>query len=397
MFSGDDNVNFCVLPWHSLTVNTDGTSRPCCKIQTPTDGTYRFGNLLEQPIDQVWNSEGLKKLRTQFINNEKPEVCRNCWKEEAAGVRSLRQEYLHLTEKYLNSPVPVKPPSKLTLQLSNKCNLKCRICSPNLSSTFFSEAKDIGDLGSSEKLDEKNYSRTKIIDDPSKLEAFQRWATNIESIEFFGGEPMLNNENRLVEKILVENGSSEQISLLYNTNSTIFPTDAAKIWPKFKLVELQLSIDDIEDRYEYQRFPAKWENVQKNIKKYEELKTDNGNITVCFFCTVNVFNVWYMPEYLDWKSIHFPKIPLRINFLHDPFWFSITNLPKSAKDCIREKYRKSKYANSPELIQIETYLFSANDMEEYWRKFKPSVQVRDQARKQSFEKIFSEFFLACGL
>ena len=64
---------------------------------------------------------------------------------------------------------------------------------------------------------------------------------------------------------------------------------------KNKNVEFLFSIDDIGDRFEYLRYPAKFKNVQKNIQKAKDM---GFNISVT--PTISSINVWYVPEFMPW-------------------------------------------------------------------------------------------------
>ena len=73
-----------------------------------------------------------------------------------------------------------------------------------------------------------------------------------------------------------------------------------EIWPHFKRIELAYSIDDIGNRFEYQRHPAKWNVVHENILKFKNSGLKNLSTQVC--TTINLFNVAYLDElapYID--------------------------------------------------------------------------------------------------
>jgi MoaA/NifB/PqqE/SkfB family radical SAM enzyme len=51
------NRAFCILPWIHMHVWPNGNAMPCCIA----DSTKPFGNLKENTIEEVWNSENYKE------------------------------------------------------------------------------------------------------------------------------------------------------------------------------------------------------------------------------------------------------------------------------------------------------------------------------------------------
>ena len=124
----------------------------------------------------------------------------------------------------------------------------------------------------------------------------------------------------------------------YNTNGTKYPEEAPEIWKHFKTVEIAFSIDDVEQRFEYQRTNAVWTEVCDNIVKFKELKKQYTNIKLQVCCTVNVFNVRYLDTVAQWimrQNFDF----VYWNVMHDAWYFSAAAMPDSAKQKIIEHLR----------------------------------------------------------
>jgi len=198
--------------------------------------------------------------------------------------------------------------------------------------------------------------------------------------------------------LLVSAQVAKDITLLYNTNTTLFSDALIETWMKFKKVTVCLSVDDIEERFEYQRNPAKWDIVEKNVKKYSEIKSTK--IDVMLFCSVSNFNVWYLPQYIMWATENTPQLRIALNLVHNSSEFCITNLPKSLKSKIRKKYELS-IANrevpaGTELIEkmmgILSFMESKEDLPEKWSDFLKEVKKIDKRRGQDFESVFPLFF-----
>ena len=78
---------------------------------------------------------------------------------------------------------------------------------------------------------------------------------NVQHLEFFGGEPLLNITQFELLEHLVESGRSKDITLYYNTNATQqTPERLQRAWKEFKSIEISCSIDGIEDKFEYPRW-----------------------------------------------------------------------------------------------------------------------------------------------
>ena len=70
--------------------------------------------------------------------------------------------------------------------------------------------------------------------------------------------------------------NKSQIYLNYNTNGTILPNqELQQLWAEFKLVQLDFSIDDVGNRFEYQRYPAQWNTIENNLQWYIEFAPHN--------------------------------------------------------------------------------------------------------------------------
>ena len=116
--------------------------------------------------------------------------------------------------------------------------------------------------------DQYNYKRKLLKDGAWPREVSAVWTEldsimeNIDLMEFTGGEPMMIQEQFDLLKSAVKNGHSKNIKVHYNTNGTHYVQDAIdNIWPNFKTVELAFSIDDIGEKFEYQRYGANWNEV----------------------------------------------------------------------------------------------------------------------------------------
>lgn len=66
----------CDWPWTGMYISYDGYVMPCCMTATPD--RINFGNIREQGVEAVWNSEALEAFRGQLDSDDAPEVCKSC-------------------------------------------------------------------------------------------------------------------------------------------------------------------------------------------------------------------------------------------------------------------------------------------------------------------------------
>jgi pyruvate-formate lyase-activating enzyme len=330
------NNTFCVLPWVSLEANPIGTVRQCCLADDEiVDDTGQKFKLLNANFSDIINSQHMKDLRTQFLQGEKPKTCRKCWNEEDAGRTSKRMHTLDRLKHMIGDQTwtqAAKPLMFLDLKLGNICNLKCRICGSWSSSQYAAE-----ELKWIKKEDQKTsyaYQMLKAGNWPKENQTFwqqiDHHLDNIRYIEFTGGEPFLIQEHFDMLQGIVNRGIAGQVEIHYNTNGTQYPEHAPAIWQHFKTVEIALSIDDVGERFEYQRSNADWTEVLTNVVKFKKLKTQMSNVQLQCCTTVNVLNIRYIKHVAEW--INYQGFDFVYwNMLHDPWHLSIAALPASAK------------------------------------------------------------------
>jgi len=338
---------FCVLPWISLETSPIGTVRPCCLAEEEIKD--ELGNkfkLITTDLATVQKSDYMQNLRSAFLAGEQPQTCRKCWNEERAGRTSKRMHTLNRLKHIVTDSTwteDAKHLKFLDLKLGNICNLKCRICGSWSSSQF--AAEEI-------KFDGKN----SIHHDMLKDGAWPRENSNfwndintlideISYIEFTGGEPFMIKEHFELLDTIVDLGIADRVEIHYNTNGTQYPEHAADTWKHFKTVEIAFSIDDLHDRFEYQRTNAKWSEVQENISKFFELKKKYNNIQLQVCSTVNVFNVMYLEDLANWIDTQDFDF-VYWNMLHEAYYLSVSTMPEQAKNTAVQRLQASNVSES---------------------------------------------------
>lgn len=378
--------NFCILPWTAMEVQPNGTVKPCCMYKDTLKNPNGQEYLIQKDnIDDILNSDELNEIKQRFLSGTQPRGCHRCWMEEISGKDSKRirdnQKYQHLIKE--DVIFDEAKPRYLDLKLGNICNLKCRICGPQYSSRWITEKKRY------DKLDGivENYER---LDWPEKSEKF--WETveslipNLEHLDFTGGEPfMISQHFDLLEKI-VSSGRANKISLHYNSNGTQLPMKALKeIWPHFKYVDVHFSIDGIGKQFEYQRHPAKWNDALTTMSVFKQYVKPNFDIKICH--TVNIFNVFYLPEFLDWAKSFGMNVYL--NNLHEPKYYNVSTIPYTAKVKIQKKLEDY---NGQNLNSVINFMMNSNTQSQFMT-FESHIKRMDIVRSESFAATFPELAL----
>lgn len=348
---------FCVLPWISLEATPTGTVRPCCLAddELVDDAGGKF-SLLTADFGAIQNSRAMTRLREQFLAGEQPQTCRKCWSEERAGRTSKRMHTLdRLKHMGISSEWTrdAKPLMFLDLKLGNICNLKCRICGSWSSSQF--AAEDIAQLPREEQKKSHAYTMLRAGAWPRENQQFwreiDRHLNDIRYIEFTGGEPFMIEEHFDMLQGMVARGIAPQVEIHYNTNGTQYPERGRAIWRHFRKVEIAFSIDDLGDRFEYQRSNAEWNLVCENMDRFRDLKEIHANIHLQICATVNVFNVRYIDQLAAWLDRNTDSFEFVYwNVMHDAWYFSIACLPDPAKRVVADHLRQ---ATVPQQYQKE--------------------------------------------
>jgi MoaA/NifB/PqqE/SkfB family radical SAM enzyme len=285
-----------------------------------------------------------------------------------------------------------KPLMFLDLKLGNICNLKCRICGSWSSSTFATEELQSLSPGEDRK---SNYHYQMLRagawprENPIFWKEIDQVVDQIQYIEFTGGEPFMIKEHFDLLRKLVDRGLAHNIELHYNTNGTQWPQGAEDIWRNFQHVEIAFSIDDVEQRFEYQRTGADWNNVNYNLQLFQEMRARNSNISLQVCCTVNIFNVLYLPMVAQWiepQGFDF----VYWNMLHDAPQHCIANLPESVKNKIAEHLKQSQFSEvyKKDIQGVIDFMFSRPGTDE--KDLIKNIRTLDQRRSESLRTVAPE-------
>lgn len=268
----------CIDAFKNLNVvnyNESTYVSPCCAspIVRLKSKTVEFENI-----------QYLKNVRNTWNQEVFPTACASCQSAESAGIgsRRLGSNQWYKDNGYDNNDVELL---RLDYWVGDTCNLRCTICGPQYSSAWKQELQ----ISSALRKPATNHFWKQM--DLSTL----KW------VHFNGGEPLLSkNHVEFLEALT----NKDQIYINYNTNATVLPNQQlVDLWQQFKLVQLDFSIDDIEERFEYQRYPANWNQVKSNLQWYIDHAPHN-----CMFAvntTVSVLNHFNLENLNSWLTNNF--------------------------------------------------------------------------------------------
>jgi hypothetical protein len=404
---------FCTIPWSSIEINNLGYFRVCCVSNSVDDnqgiGKNKDGqwmHVLKDDILDSLNSDLHKSIRNAQLKNEYHSNCKTCQlrdqvsdEEKMSRGRRLFHsiELNNLTGNKFPSWDDVqkdqdlwkKGPVSLDLKLGNLCNLMCAHCDPINSSQWvdlWADAYSEIDNGASQKVGDLpriNFSKksngrfeikeTQWVQDIRWHEQFKKISRQLVHIYVTGGEPMLVPwHDEMLDYLIVE-GLSQRIVLEYDSNFTAINDLLIQKFKNFKSVIMRVSIDGIEDTYEWIRWPGKWQKVQQNILQNKSMIKE---VTGCLM----PYNAWNLIDSEKWVILNNLKSTWR--FIMTPSHLNLRVFPKEMKKELIDIYRSFP---TPECKKAANYLeqsFGEEDENEIlkfikWADFLSSNRKKD--------------------
>jgi organic radical activating enzyme len=365
---------YCPLPFGHTLVQTNGSFQVCCQHKTPDKYLV---NINQHPY-RVWNqSQYLQEIQESFKNNQRHPGCHRCWKNEELGQPSQRTR--QLTEYKLLKVIDCSQkiwPSVVEVQLGNLCNLKCLMCNEQDSSALLAENQQLG-IAINQQTD-FNWTNQGFDNLKQLLESRPK------IINIRGGEPFYNKDLlHLIQNLPAE---SYQQSLLHiTTNATRWSPEWKEALKKFKLVRLMLSIDAVDDLYEYIRFPGKWQDVVTNVADMKQC----SNVKLLINAVVQNLNILNIGPLIKWSQEQ--NIHLELDQLSRPEYFVLTNLPDNLKTTACKHIQSVLATQLPDhirnfLTNCLTQLTNSKFDPVLWQQFQNIIDMRDTTRGNSYKE-----------
>lgn len=390
------NNRLCAHAWTGLHVWPNGETSPCCDyVGVIVDRRDTPCNIKKHTIKEILNSDYMVQIRKKFVQGIPVPGCENCTVSEQAGGESK-----HSLTPYKLANIyglidweaedPMVNLGFVGGHMGNLCNLKCRICSPVFSSSIAAEeletVKDVKAHPVYRLLVNNRWSKQS----DEFWSRLRNHADQVCNFELLGGEPLLLKENLEFMQWLVDQGHSQRAIFEFVTNGTQYPAifDQAD---RFRRLAITLSIDNTGKRFEYERSGADWNTVVANLQKFVQ----NPALTVGVSITVNIQNVLYLPELVEWLQQqginHY-----YYNMLHEPAYLSVDQLTPRAKALVLDALTKNNltkfHSEKLQYVINCVQLAETSDGQEFCQR----MQAKDQLRNENFILTHHEVAQAMG-
>jgi len=266
---------FCTAPWTNLNIDQTGRVMPC------TFSAYELGNIKQTPIQQILLDGKIKNLKQTIAHGEWHEACVVCKRlEDTTGAsgrtgRPVDQETL----TGIDNDLDFFKLEHLVVNWSNLCNLACVYCNNETSTAWQSINKIPINLVKNGHQDLVDLARTQ--------------GHNIQGLILGGGEPLL--QKGLVEFLDCLDPLKVKVVVTTNLSMDIATNPVYQKLKDWPTVGWMVSFDNANnDKFEYVRHNAKWEQFVKNIR---QMKADGE--TVIAHPAYSIYCAWDLVEYYD--------------------------------------------------------------------------------------------------
>lgn len=288
-----------------------------------------WGNIFNQSLSEIWNSPIAVRTRELILAGEVPMGCRPCRRKEASIGTSRRLYFKNnrLLGDEREQLTDMPDIRFLEINLSNLCNLKCRMCSSAASTAWVSEEMKIQALG-------RTYPRMlgfrreapglakisaddlvdRLFEDPS---AFR----NLKNLCLRGGEPFLEKANMRFLRRLREFGIGKDLSVDISTNGSIVDHEFLALLSDYD-VKLHISLEGTGALYGYIRGGKEFrlEELEQNLEAFNRLP----RARIVFAVTMMAYNIFDVTNLWDWfervaderHEIYFRNIVVQPAYLH---------------------------------------------------------------------------------
>ena len=378
---------FCLYPFFHLEIKNDIGSPLCCSANG-------IDNSFQETLDQTSLQEDLvnKKfdnVRQLMLKNKLPNNCeRICPSNKTNTMRdqiNIKHDVSILFENIVATPTL----KKVNWKFGSTCNLACRMCSPTISSHM---NKTLNAFKNENENEFSKYEISPVADSfttPETMSKLKALLPQLETLMISGGEPFLSNDVEIILKEAIKNKDNEHITLIITTNGTKFIKPKLDIFLKFKKLELIISIDGMEDTYDYIRYPFTFnmlhERIQ-NLKLYIDKHNLQDKVSIRYNCLGLLYNLF------DYHKLEHRFKPFIVDFsaFGSENGNHVLNLKYAPRTLINEAIKTYKGFNErpwyKELVKISNNVNSFSDICRYQEKSIKYTLLFDRMYKQDYNK-----------
>jgi MoaA/NifB/PqqE/SkfB family radical SAM enzyme len=250
------NKCFCPMPWAGLMYNFDGTVKNCIRSAGP------IGNVKNNSIEEILHGAVNADTQQSMLQDQPGSNCYPCYELEGSKQKhNIVSDRIFYIKELKRIPLDVYRPGNhelnaIDVRWSNLCNFACVYCSPEYSSQWASELKVFA-----------------ITPDNTQKENFKKYifdhAPQLKHVYLAGGEPLLMKENlELLERLQQTN---PDVNLRINTNLSKVDTKVFDLICEFKNVHWTVSVETMDDEFEYIRYGGHWQDFLDNLSRIKQL------------------------------------------------------------------------------------------------------------------------------
>lgn len=358
---------FCKFLKNGLVYNnntTHFTISPCC---------YFYKNYSIDPNKDI--DQQLTEYQTEWQNEDVNVACKFCLDAEQSGLSSYRKssfDQITTDHEHLDF---------LTVAINKKCNLACPSCGPDSSSFWYQENIRHNQPQDTAVIKLHQEDRENIITEKFLSLFKSRDLSKITYIKFGGGEPLMSDTHKQILNLIPH---PENVTIQYTSNFSIFPSDSVlKLWEKFKLIKWVASIDGVNERFTFLRWPYAYQNLEKFINNAKSSVPSNVMFGVEH--TINALNAFYYDEFEEWfkdtisTNRYGDVSDLNLHPCHGVM--SLTNMPTPLQEAVKLKLG----TNHPVSLMIDQHSYSgdATSLVNY-------LDNLDKVRNQQWRSIFPD-------
>jgi MoaA/NifB/PqqE/SkfB family radical SAM enzyme len=294
-----------------------------------------------QPLMEIWNADTMRELRRAMVEGRRVAGCEMCYTAEARGGESIRQFDNRNWERgrsdepkaTINEMVALavdtdfclpKLPELIDVHISSLCNLKCRMCNSENSSKIAKDA--VQRAWEPKEYYPRENPTVKWLRSLENLvhELANETGSEVRRLSFAGGEPLLLRETpRLLERLIAA-GRAQFLFLQFISNGSVVPRWLS-LAPKFRRLDLVISVDGYAEQYDYIRYPGRWSKLAHHFQLFKNIP----NVYPYATTTVQVNNVLHLTDlfrYLDSIDFSFTGY-----LLQGPGHLAVSILPASIR------------------------------------------------------------------
>jgi len=314
------NKHFCPIPWTGFQYNSNGDVLNCIRSQRP------IGNLKDKSIHDILSNN--TETKQNMLLGDPGLGCDVCYDlEQGRKSFDIISDRIFYLKELKDVPMDTYDSvdqfdlRKIDIRWSNVCNSACVYCGPEYSSKWASELK------------------IKIEEPPKeRVEQLQRYVfgsiPKLKHVYLAGGEPLLMKENELLLTELLERNPN--VNIRVNTNLSKTGTRVFDLLTKFSNVHWTISLETVEQEYEYIRYGSKWQDFLDNLEHIRELDHKISFNMLHFF--LNPLSVFGTVDFL--QKIGFHNNSFIIGPMLNPEHLNIRHLPDNILDLVKSELVK---------------------------------------------------------